>query len=138
MKRLYISSLILTVVAVVGYLLMRSGIAGGDFIFQFGVIAASAFSLINAFWLISKKRLSSGACMYGVLLHYLYLMFLALDYKGAMAMLWAGLGFDLLAAIAKYFEVKRDKIKGLETQVFDTPICYAASLLVASIIALFV
>lgn len=137
MKRLYISSWISTILALVGYIVICSNGDGGSFLLQFGAIAASAFCLVNAFWLISKRKLSAGAFMYGVLLQNLYLMFYILGYNGYMPMFYASLGFEFLAVTARYFEAKNSKEKGVAFKVFDIPLCYAIVMLALSVTVLF-
>ena len=137
MKRLYIPSWIASILALAGYIVMCNNGAGGNFLLQFGAIAASAFCLINAFWLISKRKFSAGACMYGVLLQNLYIMFYLLGYDGHMPMLYASFGFEFLAVIARYFEVKNSKEKGETVNIINIPTCYALIMLVLSLVVLF-
>ncbi|MBO6035160.1 MAG: hypothetical protein J6P34_04825 [Paludibacteraceae bacterium] len=137
MKRLYIPSWMTAVLALIGYIVMCNNGDGGSFLLQFGAIASSTFCLINAFWLISKRKFAAGACMYGVLLQNLYIMFYLLGYEGYMPMLYASLGFEALAAIARYFEVKIGKSKGVNVNIFDIPVCYALIMLAISVIVLF-
>ncbi len=105
---------------------------GGDFLFMLGIYASVAFFLINAFWLISKKRLSSGASMYCNLLLYLFIMFTIKGYDGAFAMACAGFGFYILAIGAKILEVKRAKKQGLALPSFDNFMCFSTALIAFS------
>lgn len=136
MKRLYIPAWIASLLALAGYIVTCNNGAGGTFLLQFGAIAASAFCLINAFWLISKRKFSAGACMYGVLLQNLYIMFYLLGYEGHMPMLYASLGFEFLAVIARYFEIKNGKEKGESVNIINIPTCYALIMLVLSLVVL--
>lgn len=138
MKRLYIPAWIASLLALAGYIVTCNNGAGGTFLLQFGAIAASAFCLINAFWLISKRKFSAGACMYGVLLQNLYIMFYLLGYDGHMPMLYASLGFEFLAVVARYLEIKNGKEKGVEVKIFDIPVCYAIVVLAISMAVLFI
>lgn len=137
MKRLYIPSWICAIIAIAGYIVIRSNGDGGDFLLHFGAIASSTFCLINAFWLISKRKFAGGACMYGVLLQNLCCMFYILGYDGYMPMFYASLGFEFLAVIARYFEVKNSKEKGASFNIINIPTCYALIMLVLSLVVLF-
>ena len=137
MKRLYIPSWICAIIAIAGYIVIRSNGDGGDFLLHFGAIASSTFCLINAFWLISKRKFAAGACMYGVLLQNLCCMFYILGYDGYMPMFYASLGFDALALIARTLEYKTSKEKGTKVKIFDIPVCYAIVMLLLSLAVLF-
>lgn len=137
MKRLYIPSWICAIIAIAGYIVIRSNGDGGDFLIHFGAIASSTFCLINAFWLISKRKFAGGACMYGVLLQNLCCMFYILGYDGYMPMFYASLGFDALALIARTLEYKTSKEKGTKVKIFDIPVCYAIVMLLLSLAVLF-
>lgn len=137
MKRLYIPSWICAIIAIAGYIVIRSNGDGGDFLLHFGAIASSTFCLINAFWLISKRKFAGGACMYGVLLQNLCCMFYILGYDGYMPMFYASLGFEFLAVIARYFEVKNSKERGASFNIINIPTCYALIMLVLSLVVLF-
>ncbi len=136
MKRLYISAWISSAIALLGYILIITNNYGGAFLFQFGIIAASAFCLVNAFWLISKRYLSSGASMYCILLLNLFMMFKILDYAGAIYLYFSGIFFFILAVIAKYVSVRKVKRQGgTPMSSFDTPTCYAiATTLLSSVV----
>ncbi len=126
MKRLYISAWISSAIALLGYILILTNNYGGAFLFQFGIIAASAFCLVNAFWLISKRYLSSGATMYCILLLDLFMMFQILGYAGAIYLFFSGIFFLVLAVIAKYVSASKVKsLGGTPMSSFDTPMCYA-------------
>lgn len=137
MKRLYIPSWICIIIAIAGYIAMHNNGDGGDFLIHFGAIASSTFCLINAFWLISKRKFAAGACMYGVLLQNLCCMFYILGYDGYMPMFYASLGFDALALIARTLEYKTSKEKGTKVKIFDIPVCYAIVMLLLSLAVLF-
>ena len=137
MKRLYIPSWICAIIAIAGYIAMHNNGDGGDFLIHFGAIASSTFCLINAFWLISKRKFAAGACMYGVLLQNLSCMFYILGYEGYMPMFYASLGFDALALIARTLEYKTSKEKGTKVKIFDIPVCYAIVMLLLSLAVLF-
>ena len=137
MKRLYIPSWICAIIAIAGYIAMHNNGDGGDFLIHFGAIASSTFCLINAFWLISKRKFAAGACMYGVLLQNLCCMFYILGYDGYMPMFYASLGFDALALIARTLEYKTSKEKGTKVKIFDIPVCYAIVMLLLSLAVLF-
>ena len=137
MKRLYIPSWICAIIAIAGYIAMHNNGDGGDFLIHFGAIASSTFCLINAFWLISKRKFAGGACMYGVLLQNLCCMFYILGYDGYMPMFYASLGFDALALIARTLEYKTSKEKGTKVKIFDIPVCYAIVMLLLSLAVLF-
>lgn len=137
MKRLYIPSWICIIIAIAGYIAMHNNGDGGDFLIHFGAIASSTFCLINAFWLISKRKFAAGACMYGVLLQNLSCMFYILGYEGYMPMFYASLGFDALALIARTLEYKTSKEKGTKVKIFDIPVCYAIVMLLLSLAVLF-
>lgn len=75
--------------------------------------------------------------MYGVLLQNLCCMFYILGYDGYMPMFYASLGFEFLAVIARYFEVKNSKERGASFNIINIPTCYALIMLVLSLVVLF-
>lgn len=137
MQRLYISAWISTAIALLGYILILTNNYGGAFLFKFGIIAAVTFCLVNAFWLISKRHLSSGASMYCILLLDLFMMFKMLNYEGAIPLFFSGLFFFALAVIAKF--VSRSRVRkqgGTPESSFDTPMIYAVATTVLSSVVL--
>lgn len=132
MKRLNIAACVCSLIAIVGWAFIYTQTPGGKFLFMLGIYASVAFFLINAFWLISKKRLSAGASMYCNLLLYLFIMFSVMGYEGAFAMACAGFGFYLLAIGAKILEIKRAKKQGLALPSFDNFMCFSTALIAFS------
>lgn len=135
MKRLYISSFVSTLIAMTGYLFYINTIPSGKFLLMFGCVATAIFCLIHAFWFISRRKLSSGASMYSVLLMYLFLMFKALETEGTTAMFIAGLFFFLLGVIAKFISVSRAAKQGVVLKRIDMANSYAIVMVVISCIA---
>lgn len=138
MKRLYISAWIATAIAIVGFILMTFNMPGGVFIFMFGTIAASIFCLVNAFWLISKRHLSSGACMYCILLLDLFMMFRLLPSQSneLIPLYLSGIGFLVLAVLAKVISIYKAKNQSAEVRKFDTPMYYALATTLLAIVVL--
>lgn len=132
MKRLNIAACVTTLIALVGYILECFKLPGGVFVFSVGMVASALFWLINAFWLISKKQLSSGACMYCVLFEYLFVYFYVLNDNASIGLYCTGIGFLVLAFIAKIIEKNKAKKRELPFVGIDKFVSFAFVVVVMS------